>query len=332
MLILLLTVIAALSSVSCHANKIQDAIDLSLYTPQYPNDIVKGALNAFNFTAPEGLRAFWLYVPKNYSDDKPSPLVLYFHGYTGDYMEGVRYNQINDAEEGNFLISFGRGTPSSAGPLSWNGGVCCNFANASSKVVDDVNYARVMVKMIEQAVKVDPTQRYSTGFSNGGYMTERLACEAADLFAAVAADASAVGILPGGQQGLASCDKSFGNSALSVLLIHGTSDSVVPFTGNAAGTPCTLDDTARWVTRLNCSGTVVSDYNDGTFSNILWTKCRNNNLMELMTGRNKDHQWYTASGDNFNLMRYAFNFFKRAHAQVMSAQQEQAATEKAVVF
>ena len=123
-------------------------------------------------------------------------------------------------------------------------------------------------------------------------MSECLGCEASDLFAGVAADASAVGILPGGQAGFASCDRSFGRSRLNYLHFHGTGDTVVSWTGATANPyPGTLEDTARWMRRMGCDEQVNTTYNDGTFSNIQWPNCREGRVVEIMTVRNGQHWW-----------------------------------------
>ena len=197
-----------------------------------------------------------------------------------------------EAERFGYLMVFGQGTPGPAG-LAWEAGLCCVY-NAST-IVDDIAYTRTALKLVQGAVNVDPARVYTTGWSNGGYsqphspvlsrtphhryspltpppspplsVTERLACEAPELFAGAAADASAVGIRPGGQVGLDSCDRSFGDSALNMLLFHGTADTAVPWTGAFAmgrnTIPGVLEDTARWVRRMDCGARVESYYNDG---------------------------------------------------------------------
>ena len=197
------------------------------------DDLTPGKLNAMNFTRPEGQRLFYLYVPSTYDASKAYPLFFYFHGYQGDWAQGaVELNMTDDAERAGYFAIFGRGTFASSGQRGWNGGVCCLFN--TSTIVDDVQFARTALAMVQAAANIDAKRVYTTGWSNGGFMSERLGCEAADIFAGVAADASAVGILPGGEAGLASCDKSFGLSSLDYLHFHGTADSVVSWSVRSA--------------------------------------------------------------------------------------------------
>ena len=69
-----------------------------------------------------------------------------------------------------------------------------------------------------------------TGVSNGGGMSARMACDAADLLSAAAPVAGGYGSLP-------DCHPS---RPVAILEIHGTDDQVVPYAGKgAAGSaPC----------------------------------------------------------------------------------------------
>jgi polyhydroxybutyrate depolymerase len=80
-------------------------------------------------------------------------------------------------------------------------------------------------------VNIDLGRVYATGYSNGAYLSYRLACEASDLFVAVAPAEGAVGTptVGGGTQttsDLAACTPT---TKVSVLDIHGTSDSFVSY-------------------------------------------------------------------------------------------------------
>jgi polyhydroxybutyrate depolymerase len=75
-----------------------------------------------------------------------------------------------------------------------------------------------------QAACADPGRVGVTGVSNGGGMAARMACDAADLVAAVAPVA-------GGYKSLPDCHPS---RPVPLLEIHGTSDRVVPYRGSGA--------------------------------------------------------------------------------------------------
>lgn len=94
------------------------------------------------------------------------------------------------------------GDPSSDNGRGWNaynlGGV--SYANG----YDDVGHLRDVVADVARRVNVDRRRIFVTGISNGASMTHRLACEAADLFAA-AAPFSMDLALPDVKQGIAAC-------------------------------------------------------------------------------------------------------------------------------
>jgi len=285
-----------------------------------PEAVKPGSVNYFSFQRPEGLREFWLYAPKQYDDNKPWPLAFYFHGYQGDYKQGIDLNMTMDADNFGYLMIFGRGTPASTGFLSWNGGVCCNFPNSTSKVVDDVQFTRTALQLTQAAVNVDAKRVYSMGWSNGAFMSERLACEAADIFAGIAADEGTVGIEPGGKEGMRKCDSSFGSQHLSLLHFHGTADPVVSWVGSGSlngSVVAVLDDITRWTRRLGCSSSVGQTFNDGTFSNMVWNSCRGGSSVEFMTIRNGNHWWWTQYNTNpgFPMAAYSMTFFNRISQQ-----------------
>merc|ERR1712224_468235 len=79
------------------------------------------------------------------------------------------------------------------GGHTWNAGSCCPAASRGK--TDDVQFARdLLAAFTSGAVKdlsggkidIDPTRVYATGGSNGAFMSYRLACEAPELFAAIA--------------------------------------------------------------------------------------------------------------------------------------------------
>ena len=63
-----------------------------------------------------------------------------------------------------------------------NGGGCCSSA-CGAHLIDDVAFARALVSAVASLVPVDRSRVYSTGFSNGGFMSYRLGCQASDIFA-----------------------------------------------------------------------------------------------------------------------------------------------------
>jgi polyhydroxybutyrate depolymerase len=87
--------------------------------------------------------------------------------------------------------------------------------------LDDVALMRAILKELQAHANVDTRRVYATGLSNGGYMSYRLACEAADVFTAVAPGAG--GLQAGFEN---TCNPS---RPVALLDIHGTVDTLVPY-------------------------------------------------------------------------------------------------------
>ncbi len=153
------------------------------------------------------------------------PLMLSLHGGGGNAAQQMRTSQfIPVAAVEGVYVAYGNGT----GALqTWNGGACCGSAAAND--VDDVAYARAVVDAVSAAVDVDADRVYATGHSNGGIMSNRLGCEASDVFAAIApVDA---GLNRDGVDFVA-CTPT---RPVPALMVHGTTDENYPVAGGAGG-------------------------------------------------------------------------------------------------
>ena len=114
---------------------------------------------------------------------------------------------------------------------AWDGSdACCNpeFSGASN----DVEYVLDLVDAIKSRHNVDPDRVYLFGIATGGFMANRIACQAPDVFAGIATFAGGVWAEK------SRCDPPAGTST-NVLNIHGEADLTVPIEGgvNFAGVP-----------------------------------------------------------------------------------------------
>lgn len=149
-----------------------------------------------------------------------SPLVVDLHGFTSDSAQqrGISgWNAIG--AESDVVVVWPNGLNN-----SWNGGTCCGQSVTDD--VDDVGFIRALVAEIQTQAQIDPGRIYVTGLSNGGAMTQRLACEAADLFAAAAPMAFPTPF----DDFAAECNAS---ESIPVLSFMGFVDVLVPYSGAA---------------------------------------------------------------------------------------------------
>ncbi len=172
----------------------------------------------------EGLqRAFDVYRPASEAPEKGFPVVLDFHGYGStkqQQRDSSGFRALADAE--GFI---GVWAQASGSPSAWNAGLCCPAANLLG--VDDVGLVRAIVGQVAEETPVDSARIYATGLSNGGAISQRLACDADDLFAAVAPAAFPIPFAP-----LSDCQPS---RPIAVSMVMGLTDIVVPYANGRFG-------------------------------------------------------------------------------------------------
>jgi len=200
-------------------------------------------------------RTYILYVPSTLADSGvAAPLVFSYHGFLSTPRQQELLCMFSPmAERRSFLVVYPEGTVRSHN----SGPSCCPPAYPN---VDDVQHARDIIQHINATLHaVDGARVYSTGMSNGGYMSTRLACDAADVFAAVASVA-------GGNPwpDMSNCQPS---RRIPYLHFHGDSDPTVGYDHAVL----TVD---VFLQRNGCdlnSGVVT--YNNGDSSCVAYSGC-----------------------------------------------------------
>ncbi|KSW19118.1 PHB depolymerase family esterase [Cellulomonas sp. B6] len=148
-------------------------------------------------------RTYRLDVPAGYDPDEPHRLVLAFHWWTGtsqDVVDRLFYG-LQPLADGSTVFVAPQGVDDA-------------WADADGS---DVTFVDDVLREVEAALCVDPTQRFAVGFSYGGSMSHALACARADVFRAVA-------VLNGAE--ISGCEG--GTEPIAYLGSHGVVDDVLP--------------------------------------------------------------------------------------------------------
>jgi polyhydroxybutyrate depolymerase len=163
-------------------------------------------------------RSYGVYVPSSVKPGAAVPLIFDFHGHGGSStQEESSSGWKKKADQIGFIMVYPDGVDS-----SWNVGSCCGLA--MSENVDDVGFTRAMIEAVSQAACIDAKRIYATGMSNGAGFTHRLACEAADVIAAITAASADLVTDP--------CTPA---RPISELSIRGLSDTLVAYQGGKTG-------------------------------------------------------------------------------------------------
>lgn len=222
-------------------------------------------------------RLYNLYLPEAHDGSTPVPLVFNFHGYTSDPLQQAFFSQFNPvAEAAGVAVVYPAGLEN-----SWNAGLCCGDAMADE--IDDVGFARSLAATLTETLCVDERRIYSTGMSNGGYMSYRLACEASEVFAAIAPVAGVLGIPP------ESCNPE---RPIPVMHFHGTQDNLVPYDGGGlVDAPGVRETVAGWTEHNACEpeSTVTLEADPVTCET--WTGCGDGGEVVLCTAEGVGHCW-----------------------------------------
>lgn len=260
-------------------------------------------------------RSYRIYIPAIYDSSKPVPLVMALHGLgdNANNFQGVGFNDI--ADTANFIAVYPNALPDPLlGGSAWNTGIY------PGNNYDDVGFLNALLDSIKAAYSIDTNRIYCTGFSLGGFMTYRLACELGERFAAVA---SVAGSLPA--PSIASC---YPGEVMPVLHIHGTSDQTIPYNfGNiyAVVTNLGADSTTRyWAGHNDCDFAAVRDSvantkSDGlTFEKFSYSGCGRSSEVILFKANGMAHTWPYSPANDIDAASEIWSFFSR-HGKAMPA-------------
>ncbi len=178
------------------------------------------------------------YLPSSYSPGQHLPLLIVLHGLTQTgpgIMAITGYNTI--AEQNNFIVCYPSGLNN-----AWNADM-----NVTVSTADDQGFIEMLALYFQTNFTSDPLRQYLCGFSNGGFMSHKMACESSMCLAAIATVSGNMS-----DSTYANCNPQF---TPSVMHIHGTADPVVPY-GGGVSTGVSVNLTMeKWRTVLSCDAT-----------------------------------------------------------------------------
>jgi polyhydroxybutyrate depolymerase len=200
-------------------------------------------------------RTYLVHVPPGH----PTGLVVNLHGGGSNGSQQERLTNFDAiADASGFVVVYPDGIDN-----NWADGR--GASEPDRRGIDDVGFLTALALKLQNEHGIDPGHVFATGMSNGGFMANRLGCDRADVFAAVAPVAGTLGA------GVA-CNPS---RPVAVLEVHGTADPLVPFGGGTmrgrGGTSDIVSAPAmveRWRTADGCQGApateTLANAGDGT--------------------------------------------------------------------
>lgn len=224
--------------------------------------------------------SYELFVPDHLAPGIGVPLVLMFHGLGADGRTFARNTGwVRFAESRRMILVF----PTARG-RAW----------AFTRNSPDVKHVRKLVASIAGTYCVNEHRVYAGGMSNGAFLAARLACDASDVFAAVAAFAGGDPETTGNP-----CSPS---EPVAVMQLHGAKDRVVPMSLGAKARDA-------WIDRSSCSSRpIVERVPFGPLAHYRW--CTGPVEVQWRVYDGWKHAWPTGERQDDVLVRI-WRFFWR---------------------
>lgn len=232
-------------------------------------------------------RTYQVHLPATGDPYAETPLIVAFHG-SGGTAAGMRAETGLDtiADALGFITVYPDGLYN-----RWFFG-----DDAQRYDIDDVGFVDELLNRLEVLLTVDADRMYVTGFSNGGFLTQALACL---LNSRLAGAAPVAATFP--TEILDYCSP---DHPISVLLMLGTDDGSVFFEGDTTRGWLSADESVRtWARASDCDVTatvtyVASDTAAGTrIRREAYPHCAGDVEVELYAVEGGRHRWPTGAFD-----------------------------------
>lgn len=232
-------------------------------------------------------RSYLLHIP-NPRPTADAPLVIALHGRLGTGAGQKRSTGFNElADRDGVVVIYPDG-------LNRSWADARQVSPSSQQGVDDEGFILQLIAEVEKMIPIDRNRVSIMGVSNGGFMTQTMACLHAEEFSAAA---SAISTIP--QTIFEDCQPA---QPLSVLFMNGTDDPLVPFSGgqvnsDAGGEISSSDNAAKyWVEVDRCSPgyllETLDEVEDDTIVHVhRYQNCASGTQVHYYTVEGGGHTW-----------------------------------------
>ncbi len=237
----------------------------------------------------EELERCWnVLVPSTVNLSEKVPMIIDLHGNTLTMEDQRALSEFDEIAEDNGAIAiWPQGFEN-----SWNAGYCCSAAGELG--LNDTGLIMEIVDRVVTNHSVDESRIYLTGWSNGCALSQKLANEHSDVFAAVAC--MSYYLLD---------DPEPNYSSVPVMEIHGLVDQIILYSNDAIHLPNVeaqehgaIQNLLLWAEMNGCQGTLPDSNSPSTFYSIQsFTDCENGSEVSLVTLYAADHNPYEEEFD-----------------------------------
>lgn len=254
--------------------------------------------NTFEY---DGLtRNYILHIPESLK--KNAPLVFVIHGYTGSPQSLKFHSDFNTlANKQGFAVCYPKGTKDKHGNSHWD-------ADLKVSKTDDIGFLKSLAAHLQKTYQINPNRTFACGMSNGGFMSYTLACQASDVFSAIASVT--------GTMSKETWEKCTDSAPIPILQIHGIADNVVPIDGTMSeddgwgGAP-KLDSIMNfWANKNNCLTKDSIVFTDNTNA-YYYQNCVDSNEVWYYKIADYGHSWPKNSDAGWSASEVIWEFFSQ---------------------
>jgi polyhydroxybutyrate depolymerase len=232
-------------------------------------------------------REYIVHIPSTFDKTMKHPLVFIFHG-GGTAKNSIAFFGMNPvADTAGFIAVYPNGLNK-----GWNDG-----RKVRKHTHDDVGFIRQLLQQLTMDYPVDDQRIFATGISNGGFFSFALALHLSDKFRAIAPVCASIP---------RDIFEHYNPARpVSILLINGTQDPLVPYDGGKVGGKllnrgqcASVDETiAKFVAINHCNGRAVQskisdhDPHDQCMALRFSYPCSNRNVVQQIKIEGGGHTW-----------------------------------------
>ena len=251
-----------------------------------------------------------IYTPRNFNPNENLPLVINMHGFLTTNSFQMDYTKFNNtADTARCIVAYPQGKD-----LRWNSGTFFGVPSAA----DDVGFLADVMDLSAVLFNTNLRKVYAAGYSAGGFMCYKLACDLTNRVAAISPNVASMLF-----DNLATCVPA---RPMPICAFNGSADPITAYNGIPFNFPGIDSVKHFWQIKNNCDQIPVTDtlpdlQNDGTrVVRYTYTNCTNATQQVFYKVLNGGHTWPGADDvflgligkttRDIDMNNTAWNFFK----------------------
>jgi polyhydroxybutyrate depolymerase len=231
-------------------------------------------------------RTYMTHLPTGYNTSKKYPLILAFHGGSPLGYQSIQYQSrlSEKSDSAGFIVVYPEGVKI-AGYRTWNAGGCCSPSTTLN--IDDVGFVNSLLNTLYKNRAIDTTRVYTTGFSNGAFLSYKLANQLTNRFAAIAIVEGDFVSYPWQP-----------SKAIPIISFHSYQDQNIKYYGGVTtgttGTYFPPQDSMFTIISSNYSCTVKKEilfHDVNKYDHFRFSNCSCNAIIEQYISYDGEHSW-----------------------------------------